>query len=154
MENSKNESKVNENPKPTDQVQMEIETVTPDTEKNVVPTTEAEQANHAEEEAAEKQPVATKDENKADAEETANIETVVPDKAKAVASPAQGEEKVKPTADKNDDQDQENTAEKEVEQEELTATENESDEDDAENEDGTTQKDENDERDQIETVSP
>ena len=40
MENSKYGNAVHENPKPTDQVQMEIETVTPDTEKDVVPTVE------------------------------------------------------------------------------------------------------------------
>ena len=135
MENKDQENKVNQDPKPTDQVQLEIETVTPDTEKDVVPTTNSDQlanetantdklkeeknngvadkANQSSE--AETSPKVESEELPGDMEgKSAEVETVVHDKAKAETS-----------TDDNDD---------------AYATKK---------DDG-----ENDERDQIETISP
>lgn len=134
MENKDQENKVNQDPKPTDQVQLEIETVTPDTEKDVVPTTNSDQsanetvnadklkeenndvadkANQSSE--AEASPKVEREEQPSDMKgKSDEVETVVPDKAKAETS-----------TDDNDD----SSATKEDEGE-------------------------NDERDQIETVSP
>ena len=134
MENKDQENKVNQDPKPTDQVQLEIETVTPDTEKDVVPTTNSDQlanetantdklkeeknngvadkANQSSE--AETSPKVESEELPGDMEgKSDEVQTVVPDKAKAETS--------------TDDDDSSATKEDEGE---------------------------NDERDQIETVSP
>ena len=46
MENLSKENKAGKNPQPNDQVQLEIETVTPETEKDVVPTQQSEKTEN------------------------------------------------------------------------------------------------------------
>ena len=137
MENKDQENKAAKDPQPSDQVQLEIETVTPDTEKNVVPTTNSDQSvndttnideqkglNSYDDKSTQDDTVITNEtDHSSEKEEQSDdvkdkpteIEAVVPDKAKA-----------------------------------ETSTNN------SEDETSTTKKDdsENDERDKIETVSP
>lgn len=149
MENSKDGNAVHENPKPTDQVQMEIETVTPDTEKDVVPTVENNSSPRNSDEERENKQEAT--------EQTAEIETVVPDtaKAKGTATKADESKDVAATTDDADNAQQANDNETQLEEKELTATKTDNIEmDESESEAGKKEDEGNDERDQIETVSP
>lgn len=149
MENSKVGNTVHENPKPTDQVQMEIETVTPDTEKDVVPTVEN---NSSPKNSDEGQEI-----KKEDTDQTAEVETVVPDtaKAKGTATKAEESKDVAATTDDTDNAEEANDDETQLEDKELTATKTENKELNESESEVDKMKDEgNDERDQIETVSP
>lgn len=149
MENSKDGNTVHENPKPTDQVQMEIETVTPDTEKDVVPTVENNSSPKNSDEGQEKK--------QEDTDQTAEVETVVPDKAKAEGTATKADESkdVAATTDDADNAQQSNDHETQLEEKELTATKTDNIEmDESESEADKKEDEGNDERDQIETVSP
>ena len=155
MENSKDGNSVHENPKPTDQVQMEIETVTPDTEKDVVPTVENNQSPKKTNEVPDSQQTNTAIQK--DNEQTADIETVVPDKAKADATATKTEESnhVDTAADKPAGNAEANNEETKLEEEEVKATTTDNNEQTkVENESENNQDEGDDERDQIETVSP
>lgn len=157
MENSKEGNSIPTNPKPTDQLQMEIETVTPDTEKDVVPTVENNQSPKSSDEGQE-----TKQDDAVSPQEnetTADIETVVPDKAKAEATESKIDESddlADGSEDNLDDDEEEvNDDETKLEQEEVEATKADNTEgDEGENEDENNEEESDDERDQIETVSP
>ena len=136
MENKDQENKAAKDPQPSDQVQLEIETVTPDTEKNVVPTTNSDQL----------------------ANETANTDKQKEEKNNDVAdnanqlSEAETSPKVESEEQSGDMEVKSDELETDVPDKAKAETSTDDNDDDA----SATKKDdgENDERDQIETVSP
>lgn len=132
MENKDQEIKTTKDPQPSDQVQLEIETVTPDTEKDIVPTTNSGQL--AKEAASANGQKEVNNDDK-----TTEDDKVIADKADQ-SSEAETLPKVESEEQSDDMKDKSDEA--------ATSTAK-SDEDIS-----ATKEDENDERDQIETVSP